>query len=284
MPTIDPAHTRPVVLITGTSSGIGRASVDRFVQAGWRVAATMRDPQRSDITEGANVRVIALDVTDEASIAAGVAAAVEAFGRLDALVNNAGYALIGPVEALGTDELRRQFETNVIGLVTLTRHCLPHLRATHGTVVNIASIGGRLAFPYGAAYHGTKFAVEGISEAMRFELAPQGVRVRVVEPGGIRTDFLGRSIQWREHPDHDRAMAGFRALFDRVESRLPGPEPVADVIVAATTSRGGRLRWTAKPGVFYWVNRVLPDAVWRRLIAATLQRSSTTRRRATTAA
>ncbi len=260
------------VLVTGASSGIGRATVDRFARAGWHVAATMRTPQSSDIPVSDDIRTFRLDVTDEESIAAAVAEVVAAFGRIDALVNNAGYALQGPVEALTDSDLRRQFDTNVLGLAAVTRHVLPHLRSSRGTVVNIASIGGRLAFPFGSAYHATKFAVEGLSEAMRFELQPHGVRVRVVEPGGIRTDFLGRSIQWVEHPAYQPHLGAMREIAENLDSSLPGPEPVAEVIFRATVSTNGRLRWQAKPGPYMRLHRVLPDALWRRALTMTLQR------------
>jgi len=276
--------TRPVALITGTSTGIGRATVDRFARGGWRVAATMRNPAASDLVGSPDLQLIALDVNDEASIAAGVAATVAAFGRIDALVNNAGYAQQGAVEALPMSALRRQFETNVFGLMSMTQHCLPHLRATRGSVINIASIGGRMAFPFGAAYHGTKWAVEGMSEAMRFELRRHGVRVRIIEPGGIKTDFGSRSISWAEHPEYEPEMSGFRDLFARFEGRLPGPEPVADAIFEAATSQGGRLRWTVKPGLFFRLHQILPDPVWRRLVHAILARAAASRPRASAAA
>ncbi|MGF1647631.1 MAG: SDR family oxidoreductase [Kineosporiaceae bacterium] len=272
----------PVVLVTGASSGIGRATVDRFRGAGWRVAATMRRPEKSDLTASDELRLVALDVTDEDSVAAAVAAAVAAFGRLDAVVNNAGYSLNGPVEAMTPEQLRRQFDTNVLGLAAVTRHALPHLRASRGTVVNISSIGGRLAFPFGAAYHATKWAVEGLSDAMRFELQPHGVRVRVVEPGAIRTDFYDRSMAWAEHPAYAPHLSAMRSLSDRAGAGAPGPAPVAETIYRATVSRGGRLRWPVRPGPFLLLHRVLPDALWRRSLTAALEREARRRGSSTT--
>jgi NAD(P)-dependent dehydrogenase (short-subunit alcohol dehydrogenase family) len=278
MSSTTPAPGAPVALITGASSGIGRATVERFRRAGWRVAATMRRPEASDLAASADLRLIALDVTDEASVATAVAATVEAFGRLDVVVNNAGYSLSGAVEAMTPEQLRRQFDTNVLGLAAVTRHALPHLRASRGTVVNISSIGGRLAFPFGAAYHGTKWAVEGMSDALRFELAPHGVRVRVVEPGAIRTDFYDRSMAWAEHPAYQPHQSAMRELSDRAGAGAPGPEPVAETIFRAATSRGGRLRWPVRTGPFLLLHRLLPDALWRRALTATLERE--VRRRA----
>ncbi|MGF1662261.1 MAG: SDR family oxidoreductase [Kineosporiaceae bacterium] len=280
--TTDARPGAPVALVTGASSGIGRAAVERFRRAGWRVAATMRRPESSDLTPSDDLRLVALDVTAEDSVAAALAATVEAFGRLDVVVNNAGYSLNGPVEAMTPQQLRRQFDTNVLGLAAVTRHALPHLRASQGTVVNISSIGGRLAFPFGAAYHGTKWAVEGLSDALRFELRPHGVRVRVVEPGAIRTDFYDRSMAWAEHPAYEPHLSAMRELSDRAGAGAPGPEPVAETIYRAATSRGGRLRWPVRPGPFLLLHRVLPDALWRRALSATLERE--VRRRAGAAA
>jgi NAD(P)-dependent dehydrogenase (short-subunit alcohol dehydrogenase family) len=274
MTTTAPRPGPPAVLVTGASSGIGRATVERFRRAGWRVAATMRRPEASDLTPSDDVHLVALDVTDEASVAAAVAATVEAFGRLDAVVNNAGYSLNGPVEVMTPEQLRRQFDTNVLGLAAVTRHTLAHLRASRGTVVNVSSIGGRLAFPFGAAYHATKFAVEGLSDALRFELRPHGVRVRVVEPGAIRTDFYDRSMAWAEHPAYEPQLSAMRALSARVGAGAPGPEVVAEVIHRAVMSRGGRLRWPARPGPYLVLRRVLPDTLWRRALAAALDREA----------
>jgi NAD(P)-dependent dehydrogenase (short-subunit alcohol dehydrogenase family) len=283
MTTTTPRPGAPVALVTGASSGIGRATVERFRRAGWRVAATMRRPERSDLAASDDLRLAALDVTDEASVAAAVTATVEAFGRLDAVVNNAGYSLSGPVEAMAPEQLRRQFDTNVLGLVAVTRHALPHLRASRGTVVNISSMGGRFAFPFGSAYHGTKFAVEGLSEALRFELATVGVRIRVVEPGPIRTDFYDRSMTWAEHEAYEPSLSAMRDLSGRAGASAPGPERVADVIHRATVSRGGRLRWPAAPGPFPLVNRLLPDALWRRALMLAIQREARRHRAVTVA-
>ena len=274
--------TAPVVLVTGTSSGIGRATVERFRAAGWRVAATMRTPERADIPTSDSVRLFALDVTDEASVGAAVTAVVEAFGRLDALVNNAGCSYNGPVEGMAPEDLRRQFDTNVLGLMAVTRHALPHLRASRGTVVNVSSMGGRFAFPFGAAYHATKFAVDGLSEAMRFELETVGVRTRIVAPGPIKTDFYGRSISWAEHDAYEPYLSGMRRLSENVGGSAPGPKAVADVIHKATVSTGGKLHWPAASGPYPLLNRLLPDALWRRALMTALRRSA--RQRTTTPA
>lgn len=271
------------VLITGASSGIGQAAAARFLKAGWSVAACMRKPAETAFETArehpAQFAVITMDVTDEASIEAGVAAVAGRFGGIDVVVNNAGYALMGPIEAISPAQLRRQFETNLLGLASVTRHALPHLRARGGgVVVNISSIGGRMAFPFASAYHATKFAVEGLSEAMRFELRDHRVRVKLVEPGGIRTNFITRGLEWATHPAYEPQLGEFRLLSERMNDGLPGPERVAEVIFRAATDGSGRLRYPASTGPYPLLHALLPDAIWRRLVGMALRRQGGRRR------
>lgn len=242
----------PTVLVTGSSSGVGRATARHFHARGWNVVATMRDPGReTELDPLDRVLVTRLDVQDEASIHAAVAAGLARFGRLDALVNNAGYGAYGPLEATPMDALRRQFEVNVLGLLATTKAVLPHLRAQRrGTIVNVSSIGGRMTFPLGTPYHGSKFAVEGLSEARHYELAPLGIAVRLIEPGVVRTEFAGRSFDFR----NDAALAEyqplvqalFAAMGPMVERASP-PELVAEVSHRAVVEGGDRLRFEAGP-------------------------------------
>jgi len=266
----------PTVLITGASSGIGEATARHFLDAGWNVAACMRRPERHRFDASASrLAVLPMDVTVEGSIASGVEAAESRFGGIDVLVNNAGYALLGPVEALTPEALRRQFETNLIGLVAVTRQVLPGMRGRRrGVVVNIASIGGRMAFPFAAAYHASKFAVEGLSESMRFDLRPHGIRVKVIEPGPIRTNFLGGSAEWVEHPAYSTEFARFRTMSERLNATLPTPERVAATVFRAATDGSDRLRYPAAAGPYPLLHRILPDALWRRLVAFELARRS----------
>lgn len=262
------------VFITGASSGIGAATVAYFAEKGWNVAATMRDPpeQSTRLTDSA-VLTTRLDVTDERSIEQAIGATITRFGAIDVVVNNAGYALMGPLEAATSDDLRRQMETNLIGLAAVTRRVLPYMRLRKtGTIVNVSSIGGRMAFPYASAYHATKFAVEGLSESLRFELAKHGVRVKLVEPGGIRTNFITKGTDWRSHAAYEPAVEGFRAMSRRLNDALPGPDRVAEVIYRAATDRSTRLRYQAAPGIYPLMRRLLPDAIWRASITAALSR------------
>src|SRR5262249_51783053 len=186
------------ILITGASSGIGKATAKYFQQKGWNVVATMRTPEKEqELTSLDRVLVVRLDVQDAASIGRAVKAGIERFRKIDVLLNNAGYGAFGPLEATPMEKIRRQFDVNLIGLLETTKALLPHFRANRdGVIINISSIGGRMTFPLGTLYRGTKFAVEGVSEALSFEMAAIGVRVKIVEPGAIKTDFGGRSFDF----------------------------------------------------------------------------------------
>lgn len=239
------------ILITGASSGLGRATAQLFHDKGWNVIATMRNPEaETELTELDDVLVTRLDVQDAQSITDAVDAGLARFGRIDALVNNAGYGAYGPLEATPIDKIRRQFDVNVLGLLATTKALLPHFRTNRsGTVLNISSMGGRITFPLGTLYHGSKFAVEGLSEALHYELAPFGVRVKLVEPGGIRTDFGGRSFDFTNDP----ALTEYQPLVEAVLGALgpmmdeggSEPEAIAEVVFRAVTDGEGRLRYVA---------------------------------------
>lgn len=240
------------ILITGASSGIGKATALRFQAEGWNVIATMRNPAAGlDLATLDNVLVARLDVTNAESIPTAVAEGIARFGRIDVLLNNAGYGAYGPLEAFSTDRIRRQFETNVIGLLEVTKAVLPHMRANRaGTIINISSIGGQITFPLGTLYHGTKFAVEGLSEALHYELEPFGIQVRIVEPGMIRTDFGGRSFDFamdESVADYAPTAAAMGRLFGKLAANPSSPEVVADVIWAAADDTSNRLRFRAGP-------------------------------------
>ena len=236
------------VLITGASAGIGKATAEAFAAAGWRVAATMRTPQAFAGFQDPqkNIAIFPLDVTDPASIAAAVEDVIAAFGHLDVLVNNAGYGLVGPFEAISEAQIRRQFETNVFGLMAMTRAVLPHMRERRaGHIVNVASVGGRLTFPFYSVYHATKWAVEGFSESLTSELKEFGIHVKIIEPGPIKTEFYGRS----EDQPSAAQLGAYTATYQRVYARMrriganaAGPEIVARAILAASSDTSYQLR------------------------------------------
>ncbi|MEC8293443.1 MAG: SDR family oxidoreductase [Pseudomonadota bacterium] len=259
------------ILITGASSGIGKETSKLFASRGWNVIATMRSPDKeAELTALDNVLVTRLDVTDAASISAAVDAGVETFGQIDVLLNNAGYGAYGPLEAFPMERIKRQFDTNVIGLIETTKGVLPHMRGNgSGTIVNISSIGGQMTFPLGALYHGTKFAVEGISEALHFELEAAGIKVKIVEPGMIATDFGGRSFDFV----NDEAMTEYQpvvqALFatwgsDEMTANASQPSVVAEVIWDAVTDGTDTLRYRAGADAVELLNnrKMLDDATF----------------------
>lgn len=264
----------PTVLVTGASSGIGRATVAACAARGWSVAATMRRPEdAAELATLPGVIVLPLDVTIQESVESAVAAVVQRFGRLDAVVNNAGYAIDGVFEGADDAAIRRQFETNVFGLMRVTRAAIPVMRRQGGgTLVQVSSMGGRVTFPLYSLYHATKWAVEGFSESLTFELRPFDIRVRLVEPGAIRTEFYGRS----RAPTTAPAGAGYDALVKRCEEismsagreSASGPEVVAGTIVRAITDRGWRLRYPVAPPapLLMALRKFLPESWFLRLI------------------
>lgn len=241
---------RQTIFITGASSGIGLATAKLFQAKGWNVVATMRKPKMAGNLAGlANMLITRLDVTDTGRIEGAIDAGLKRFGQIDALLNNAGYGAYGPLENFSDERIRRQFDTNVIGLLLVTRAILPHMRERRsGTIVNISSIGGQVTFPLGTLYHGTKFAVEGLSEALHFELASVGIRMKIIEPGMIATDFAGRSFDFANDPEIDE----YKDIVSKVkrafrDNRVP-PSPaelVAKVIFGAVSDGTGRLRYRA---------------------------------------
>jgi len=240
------SHT---VLITGTSTGIGRATAERFQREGWNVGATMRSPSDGQgLSQHSNVHVTRLDVTDPESITTAVAETMDRFGSIDALINNAGFGAYGPLEITSSETIARQFDTNVIGLLEVTKAVIPIMRNQGaGVIVNISSVGGRMAFPFGSLYHGSKFAVEGISEALVYELMPFGIRVKVVEPGAVATDFAGRSFVFTMDPDggpYGETMQSVMTTWGaRMQENMGDAESVADVIFTAATDGTPQLRY-----------------------------------------
>lgn len=240
------------IVVTGASSGIGRATARLFRDKGWNVAATMRNPAAGhDFEESARLKLIALDVQDPDGPRAAVAKALEAFGRIDVWLNNAGYGAFGPVEAGARAQIERQFDVNVFGLIACVQAIAPHFRANRaGVLINVSSIGGLMTLPSFAVYNASKFAVEGLSEGLWYELGAFGVKVKVVEPGAIATDFGGRSMDaWDVSglPDYAPFMAKVMAARSRYTKNSSSPELVAEVIYQAATDSSDRMRYLAGP-------------------------------------
>jgi NAD(P)-dependent dehydrogenase (short-subunit alcohol dehydrogenase family) len=240
------------ILITGASSGIGKATATLFHSKGWNVVATMRSPDKEqELTKLSNVLVTRLDVTDDSTIKPAIDAGIIKFGKIDVLLNNAGYGAFGPLEASSKSRIERQFDTNVIGLLETTKALIPHFRKNRsGVIVNISSGAGRIAMPLGALYHGTKFAVEGISESLQYELGPIGIKVKVVEPGVIATDFGGRSFDFA----NDVTLEEYQPIVQKILAFLGNENIqatgspaslVANVIWEAVTDGTNTLRYAA---------------------------------------
>ena len=274
-----PSTSLDPVLITGCSSGIGRASADLLVKAGHTVYATARRTETLAELEAAGARVLALDVTSDASMAAAVEHIEAEHGRVGTLVNNAGYGEYGTIEEADLDRVRRMFETNVFGLARLTQLVLPGMRRAHrGRVINIGSMGGRMTFPVGGYYHATKYAVEAISDALRNEVRRFGIDVVLIEPGMTRTGF--------EDNVHSSVANGAGTQADSPYAELlasnaantsggysnplmaTGPESVARVVLKALESEHPRSRYLLTPVAKAMVTaRTLGgDRVWDTLV------------------
>jgi NADP-dependent 3-hydroxy acid dehydrogenase YdfG len=262
------------VLITGCSSGIGHATAAHLVDLGWRVYATARRPDTLADLGRRGCETLALDVTDEASMRAAVDAVTEAEGGVGVLVNNAGYSQSGAVETVPITEVRRQFETNVFGLLRMCQLVLPGMRAQHwGKIVNISSMGGRLTFPGGGIYHGTKYAVEALSDALRFEVRGFGVDVIMIEPGLIVTKFgevaagsVTKTVKNGPYEEFNRKVADLtEGAYNGPMTKLgAGPEAVAKVIAGAVSSSRPKARYpvTASARLLIGQRRLSPDRLW----------------------
>lgn len=264
-------------LVTGASSGIGEDTARKLQALGYVVygAARRTDRLQALVTDG--IRPLTMDVTDDASMTAGVDRILEETGRIDVLVNNAGYGSHGAIEDVPIDEARRQFEVNVFGLARLTQLVSPHMRAQgSGTIINISSIGGRLTTPLGGWYHATKYAVEALSDALRMELRPFGIDVVVVEPGAIRTawwsiaaDHLEATAEGSAYADQIRAVAG-AMRSESNNRRFSPPVAIARTIGKIVTARRPRTRYAVgfMAGPLIAARRILPDRAFDQLIGA----------------
>ncbi|WP_238649617.1 SDR family oxidoreductase [Paenibacillus piscarius] len=255
-----PKGHEPVALITGTSSGFGLLTALTLARLGYKIVATMRDLERRDEliqqAEQAGVlermHLLALDVTDEASVAAAVQATLELTGRIDVLVNNAGLAVGGFVEEVDMEAWRRQMETNFFGLIAVTKAVLPVMRAQRsGLIINVSSVSGLTGFPGYAPYAASKFAVEGFSESLRQEMLSYGVRVVIVEPGSFRTPIWSKGIAGIHNPEGSPYRARLEEVLRysrRSAETAPDPQQVADLIGRITAKRAPRLRYPVGKG------------------------------------
>jgi len=259
------------ILITGASSGIGKATAQHFAERGWYVIATMRSPEMAgDWVRRKNIVRMPLDVTQPYSIRKALADSYARFGSLAAVVNNAGYGIVGAFEAAAPDQIDRQIQTNLLGVMNVVREILPHFRQQRaGIIVNVSSVGGRITFPLYSLYHATKWGLEGFSEALQFELRPHNIRVKIIEPGPINTDFYGRSLQIVSKPGltaYDSLIARAMPNLQKAGAKAPGPEVVARVIYSAVTDGSWKLRYSANGALFLALRRLLPESWFRAIV------------------
>ena len=253
-----------VAVVTGSSIGIGNATALALARSGFLTYATMRNLGKSDGIKSAAekeklpLRVAQLDVTDEDSIKSATQSILSEAGRIDVLVNNAGYGLGGAFEDLSMDELKAQYETNVFGLIRVTQAVLPAMRKQgSGRIINMSSGAGRFGYPGGSAYVSSKFAIEGLSESLAYELEPFGIRVVLIEPGFIRTNFAGGMVYAKRAQDpkspYSQMMQMVASISDKLMENSSPPELVADMVVDAAKSNAPNLRYLAGKDVEQWV-------------------------------
>ncbi|MEU7560353.1 oxidoreductase [Streptomyces eurythermus] len=268
--------TTKTALVTGASSGIGEATALKLIALGYTVYGAARRTDRLRKLAERGVRPLAMDVTDDDSMRSGVDRIVAETGRIDVLVNNAGYGSYGALEDVSQEEARRQFDVNVFGAVRLTQIVLPHMRALRsGTVVNVTSMGGKIHTPLGGWYHGTKFALEALSDCLRMEVRPFGIDVVVIEPGGIRTEWSGIAADHLEKSSAGGAYSGQAEAVaasmrsEAMVKRMSPPTVIADAVGKAVTARRPRTRYATGFGArpLLALRRVLPDRAFDAMMA-----------------
>jgi short-subunit dehydrogenase len=285
--TYAPALSEQVILITGASGGIGAALAELLAAKvlGIRLVLAARSQEKLEQVAircrkaGAEVLVVPTDMEQIDQVKSLAKTALDQFGHVDALVNNAGYGQMGPVELIPTEAVQRQFQVNLIGPLTLTQALIPVMRDRGGgRIINVSSLGGRLAFPFGGLYSSSKFALEGISDALRMELEAFNIKVSVIEPGPVTTDFFDAADQMVEKAVANPQTTPYRAAFERLKglkertsSRAWTSERVAEVIVRSLTDVNPRARYIAATGgnfLIFMMTKVLPtgivDTFWQR--------------------
>ncbi|MFB5763700.1 SDR family oxidoreductase [Paenibacillus medicaginis] len=241
------------ILITGASTGLGKATAMHFAEQGWNIAATMRSPEKeTELIRHNHILVTRMDVQQPETIHQAVNEAIEHFGQIDVLVNNAGYGAVGIFEAATEEQIHNQFDVNVFGLMRATQAMLPHFRANrNGLIINISSQGGRITFPLTSLYHATKFAVEGFSESLSYELASQNIRVKLIEPGIVNTPWYSSAVRLNHEAlsDYNDFTDSFNKDFEKFvqnNAHLQAtPEMVAETIYKAAVDESNRLRYPA---------------------------------------
>jgi NAD(P)-dependent dehydrogenase (short-subunit alcohol dehydrogenase family) len=248
-------QTKKTVFITGASSGIGRESVKYFAAQGWQVAATLRNfSNEKELNKLPNVQLFAMDVTAGYQVKHAIQSTIQTFGNIDVLINNAGYTTLGVFEAATMEQVEQQFDTNVFGIFRTIQNILPHFRKNRsGLIINISSLGGRMTFPLYSLYHATKWAVEGFTESLGYELNTLGIRVKLIEPGSVKTDFYGRSTVMLQDDSLFEYSTYTNKVLNNYAASVKGgfgaePAEIAQVIFEAATDNTNQLRYPCPAG------------------------------------
>ncbi|WP_221393575.1 SDR family oxidoreductase [Dyadobacter sp. NIV53] len=263
------------ILITGASTGIGKATALYFADKGWNVIATMRNLVPDSALAGkTNITCLQLDVTDNVSIESAVQKAISKFGKIDVLFNNAGYALAGAFEAVTESQIRKQFETNVFGVMNVTRAILPNFRSNHaGIILNTTSSGGIITFPLYSAYNSSKWAIEGFMESLQFELRQFGIVIKNIEPAGVKSEFVG-NIEFISNPVYDNySNSAQQGTLDGYKN-APTADVVAKVAYKAATDGKKKLRYAGTPqaGFIFFIRWLLPLKWFTSIIANQIEK------------
>ena len=236
------------VLITGSNAGIGKLTAQLFAQKGWKVAATMRSVEKAgELADTENIYIYPLDVTQTESVEKAARACLKDLGHIDVVINNAGFGVYGVCELATESEIDRQFDVNVKGVIRVMKAFLPHFRQRkEGLFINISSVAGLITYPMGSLYNATKWAIEGLTEAMAFELRPFNIRVKLVEPGSFATNFQQVGLVWTQSEtisDYDEMIRHNQERRDKIQSKLANPIAVAQKIYEAAVDSSNRLRY-----------------------------------------
>jgi NAD(P)-dependent dehydrogenase (short-subunit alcohol dehydrogenase family) len=271
------SKSKPVALITGASAGMGKDFALRLLSEGYVVYAAARRIERMRDVEAVGGVALAMDVTEDDTMVAGVERIIREQGRIDVLINNAGYGQMGALEDVPMDEARRQMEVNLTGGARLTQLCLPHMRTRKsGKIINVSSIGGKCAFPLGGWYHASKFALEGYSDSLRMEVRPFGIDVIVIEPGGTDSEWAQIAKLERERYSAKGAYANLVSAFHNskaLERKMPPPSVITDLIIRALRARKPKTRYHGGngSGIILFLRHALSDRLYDRLIMSMMR-------------
>lgn len=268
---------KKTILITGASSGIGKATAIYFAAQGWQVCATMRNLDKAhDLLKIPNIHLMTLDVTDEENVKEVIAKAIKDFGKIDVLMNNAGYGLVGVFEAMSHIQIEKQFAVNLFGVMNMTKAVLPHFRTQGGgMIINISSLGGRISFPLNSIYLSTKWALEGFMESLQYEVRPFHIQIKNIEPGVIKTAF-GEASEFVSHPNYESYAKAAQANMAESMRNAEEPIVVAKKVLAVAQDNSWKLRYVTGKGanILLLMRKVLPHRLFTQMVASQMEKGA----------